>query len=289
VRPSSPTAGRGNMSARLRVMQRKSFFEPKRSREDELPEPSNPAHTSNPRSRPRSNSPPPTQIITKGGRGRPLPHPEIRTPEQLPPNQLIVKLSIRKRKAEEVVPSTRLTRSQAKKNDDSQPKAPVINEVSSTVRTQLNEPAPKRRKPNSTRAPPQARSKAKQGSNAAVPPPTQLLASPRKKQTAKSNAASDLARPRGNPSFIPNDAGSSKSTTVRQEKSLKTSGTAAQRNSKFTAPKEGAAAISSKTKPATSRPGPKAQRGVQRPLLAMPVTFDSVTYEEMKAKGEFLF
>jgi hypothetical protein len=277
------------MSARLRVMQRKSFFEPKRSRKDELPEPSNPVRTSKPRFRPRPNSPPPTQIVSNASQGRPLSNPELWTPEQMSPKQLIVKLSVRKRKVEEVVPSIRLARSQAKKNDDSQSPAPVLNEFSSTLETQLNEPVAKKRKPNTTRAPPQARSKAKQGYNAAVPPPTQLLASPRKKQTAKSNAASDLARPRGNPSFIPNDAGSSKSTTVRQEKSLKTSGTAAQRNSKFTAPKEGAAAISSKTKPATSRPGPKAQRGVQRPLLAMAVTFDSVTYEEMKAKGEFLF
>jgi hypothetical protein len=278
--PSLPTKGRGNMSARLRVMQRKSFFEPKRSREDEPPESSKPAHTSNPRSRPRPNSPPPTQIISKGGRSRPLPHPEIRTPEQMPHKQLIVKLSIRKRKVDEVIPSTRLTRSQAKKNDDFQPKAPVFNEVSSTVETKLNEPAPKRRKPNNTRAPPQARSKAKQGSNAAVTPPTQLLASPRKKQTAKSNATLGSARPRGNLVVSPKDVGSSKSKTVRQEKSSKTSGTAVQRNSKLTAPKAEAAAALSKIKP---------QRGLQRPLLAMPVTFDSVTYEEMKAKGEFLF
>jgi hypothetical protein len=277
------------MSARLRVMQRKSFFEPKRSRKDELPEPSNPVRTSKPRFRPRPNSPPPTQIVSNASQGRPLSNPELWTPEQMSPKQLIVKLSVRKRKVEEVVPSIRLTRSQAKKNDDSQSPAPVLNEFSSTLETQLNEPVAKKRKPNTTRAPPQARSKAKQGYNAAVPPPTQLLASPRKKQTAKSNAASASAKSRGNPGALSKDVGSSNAKTVREEKPSKPTGTAAQRSGKLTALKRGAAATSSKTKPATSRPGPKAKRGLQRPPLAMPVTFDAVTYEEMKAKGEFLF
>jgi hypothetical protein len=292
------------MSARLRVMQRKSFFEPKQPREDEQQRPVVPGHAFKSRSRLRPASPPPTQIINRGEADRSVSTIEPRTPEQMPAKQLIVKLSVRKRKVEEAIPSIRLTRSQAKKIDDSRSKVPVD--------TQLEEPAAKRRKPNTTRAPPQARSKAKQGSNAAdlvkmsprkvamptkrdslvsnpVPPRTQLLASPRKKQTAKSNVTSGSAKSRGHPGASSKDAKPSESKTVKQGKLSKPSGTATQRNSKLAAPNEGVTATSSKTKPAASRPEPKAQRGLRRPPLAMPVTFDSVTYEEMKRKGEFIF
>jgi hypothetical protein len=295
-------------------MQRKSFYEPKQSREDKQRQLLVPALASNPISRPRPDSPPPTQIISRTGAVKPVPATKTRTPDQMPDKKLIVKLCTKKRKIEDVVPSIRLTRSQAKKNNESvlaQSRVPPSKEVNSTVKTQVSEPAAKRRKPNTNRAPLQVPPQANQMSNAAnlvkmsprkaametkrgepvdnpVQPPTQLLPNPRTKQTVNTDAVSCSTKPHGRRGAYPKDAGSSKLKTSKQEKPSTTSATAIHDNSSLVALEGGTTATSSKVKPPASRPGSNAQRGLQRPPLAMPVTFDSVTYEEMKRKGEFI-
>jgi hypothetical protein len=297
-------------------MQRKSFYEPKQPRENEQRQALVPALASKPASRPRPRPklPPATQIINRAGLDIPLPATETRTPGQTPAKQLIIKLSIRKRKVEEAVSSTRLTRSQAKKNNDSahaRPGLPVSMKINSTVQTQSDEPAAKRRKPNTTRVPPQARPKAKPVSNAAnlvktsprkaavtakrdnpvsnpMQLPTQLPSSPRKKQASRSNAVAGLNKPHGRLSAKAQDAGSSVTKTALPGRPSTPSGSTIPPDLLASHTEQGTTS-SSKLGTASSRPGSKARHGLQRPPFAMPVTFDSDTYEDMKRKGKFIF
>jgi hypothetical protein len=302
------------MSARLRVMQRKSFYEPKQPRENEQRQAFVPALHSKPASRPGLKVPPATQIISRTDVDRPLPIIETRTPEHIPAKQLIVKLSVQKRRVEEAVPTTRMTRSQAKKNNDSVlnwPGLPVPKEVNSMVRTLSDEPVAKRRKPNTTRGPPQARPKAKPGPNAAnliktsprkvattakrdkpvnnpVQTPTQLPSSPRKKQTSKSDAIADPNKSHGRLNAKANNARPSVTKTALPEQPSTPSGSTL-RPDLLTSHMEQSTVSSWTLKSASSCLGSKARRGPQRPPLAIPVTFDSDTYEDMKRRGEFIF
>jgi hypothetical protein len=204
-------------------MQRKSIHEPKQAKDD--------GHQLQPRalqsksSRSRFDPPPATQIIDRPAVGRSALTRETAspTPEPLPAEQLIVKLKLspqkrkldadvlvpratrtpRKRKldADIPIPIPRVTRSQDKTN-----KKPAQTQsalpVEALAETQVVvEPAAKRRKPNNTRNPPQARTKAKKGEEKAAPPSPNaadlVKTSPRKRSPRK--APPRKASPQKNP------------------------------------------------------------------------------------------
>jgi hypothetical protein len=159
------------MSARLRMMQRKSIHDPKHSREDDLRMTKAPI----PRARQPYHDPPAplpaTQIVTRPY-AETSPHRQkiaSHNAKQSPTKQLVVRLPISplKRKVEEILEVPRLTRSQARKNNEllkhkvTQPEH-KSQEIISSVETQIaNEPAAKRRKPNTAQPSPQPRANAK--------------------------------------------------------------------------------------------------------------------------------
>jgi hypothetical protein len=153
------------MSARLRMMQRNSIHDPKRSREVEPQGSGVPSSRTKVQRGPNPNQLPATQLVGRSGVATPTRIDELpsRSPEPVAPTQLIVKLKTGKRKQEEPIPSPRLTRSQAKKIREAvsiPPKAPVTVKMIPTVETQyVKEPAAKRRKPNNPRVAPQIRPK----------------------------------------------------------------------------------------------------------------------------------
>ncbi|KAF2030038.1 hypothetical protein EK21DRAFT_112331 [Setomelanomma holmii] len=189
---SSPSKGRDDMSARFRMMQRKSIHDPKKSREVEAQQPKLPTTRSRVQNNISLDQLPPTQIVDRSdvvtpvrGLDSPTRARNVRSSGTLPPTQiasrlkaisparaqeptsrtlisesptqLIVKLKTGKRKLEEDVFSPRLTRSQVKKNNEVvrvQPEA-VVKKATPIAETQLApEPATKRRKPNNPRMPP---------------------------------------------------------------------------------------------------------------------------------------
>jgi hypothetical protein len=164
------------MSARLRMMQRKSIHEPKRLIEDK--QQLSRMSAIQPRSRTCSplDSLPATQIVSRPSACRPTLVEEhaSRNPDRLPVQQLIVKLNVRKRKVEENIPSTRVTRSQAKKNNETvrvQATVPALTAIMASTETQIvNEPRAKRQKPNNARGLPQVRAKGKEGAKDTTEP-----------------------------------------------------------------------------------------------------------------------
>jgi hypothetical protein len=164
------------MSARLRMMQRKSIHEPKRLREDKQQLSRMLAIQPESRTCSPLGSLPATQIVSRPSACRPTLVEEhaSHNPDRLPVQQLIVKLNVRKRKVEENIPSTRLTRSQAKKNNETvrvQATVPAPTAIMASTETQIvNEPRAKRQKPNNARVLPQVRSKGKAGTKDTTEP-----------------------------------------------------------------------------------------------------------------------
>jgi hypothetical protein len=164
------------MSARLRMMQRKSIHEPKQTKDDghQLQ-----AQIFRPESsRSHFDPPPATQIIDRPAVGRSALAREVTspTPECLPAQQLIVKfkLNSKKRKLDTGSPIPRVTRSQGKKNKEAtqaQSATPAPKKVTTLAETQVvNKAAAKRRKPNNPPNPPRVRARVKKGVKNTAPP-----------------------------------------------------------------------------------------------------------------------
>lgn len=288
--------GRDEMSARLRVMQRKSIHDPKYTLEDEPMMGQAPTFRMNPPLRPRPAPLPETQVVE-----RPNPAKLVQLDEDTPappPNcqpakQLVVKLNVRKRKVEEVAPEPRLTRSQAKKMNDANHaefEVPHPKEVVEPVETKLvNEPAAKRRKPNVTRPPPQSQPRAKakaakkpahatqnaanpvktvprkaattakRTKNAAAPvqPPAQGPASPAKKKVTKAKAPTRPKKFDDDSDAYPKDAGSSASETLGPSKPASTT-SYMQHEAPYATPGVDERPTSDTVGPPSSRRGPAA-------------------------------
>ena len=313
-------------------MQRKSIHDPKYTLEDEPRLDQAPTFRMNPPLRPRHALLPETQVVERSDPAKhvqldedvPPPPPKrqpVRQPvNQQPAKQFIVKLNVRKRKVEEVAPEPRVTRSQARKiNDTNHAELEVPNpkEVVGSVETQLvNEPAAKRRKPNLTRPPPQAQPRAKAKAakkpaqatqNAANPvktaprkaattakrtkpaaapvqPPAQGPSSPAKKKVTKAKAPT---RPKKFDDDS-DDAGSSAPRIAGPSKPT-SSASCMQREAPYTTPGADEGTTSDTMGPPSSRRGPATSlRGSRRPPLISPVTLDQATYERMKKQSNLI-
>jgi hypothetical protein len=318
------------MSARMRMMQRQSIYNPKHSRENDQPraDPLVPQPKSHPRS--RFDEKPATQMIIRSNAEELTTAGEsvVCSQDTLLPKQLIVKLNFRKRKIEDVVSIPRLTRSQARKNNEAsqvQPNPPAPLATVSTVETQVeNKPATKRRKLNRSGASSQAHTKVKGGSrdvtqsafhtaesvksstrktvmatrrgqpakppvqNSAKPLPiTQNIASSsRRLDVVQSNTIASTFKSIGSAPHEGIDSGVLR--TSGRKKPTSSSGPTLQHRSPVRASEVKSLATLSTTGPPAPRTGPTTSRGLTRPPLAMFVTPDRATLEEMEKNNPFL-
>lgn len=310
------TKDRDHTSARLRMMQRNSIYDPKQPRQKEQPQARAPSRQQPPSSRTFASALPATQIVSRPD----VRVPPARKPDHLPQKELVVKLNYRKRRAEEVVPVPRMTRSQAKKNNDATQNTP---EATSGFETQaVNEPAAKRRKPNSNtgkQARPETKTAAsnvtKVNSNAACLVKTsprkavmatqrdgaagkqaqlptnastglqQSSVSPRKKKTTQSPSVARPSVPIA-PARPKNTATPSSRTVSPRKPAL--SSKSNQRKKPQETPLIKSMASSSTVEPSSS-PSKVASRRRQRPTLTMLVTPDQATLEAMERDDTLLF
>ncbi|KAH7408284.1 hypothetical protein DE146DRAFT_368945 [Phaeosphaeria sp. MPI-PUGE-AT-0046c] len=156
--PDSPKKGRDNMSARLRMMQRHSIYEPKQLRGDDRALASGSAQLQSELPPFDDSTVPATQIIDRGdAENRGLPREvAMHIPSHSLKKSLIVRLNTQRMKVEEATPVPRVTRSQARKIreiEKIQPTVPDQKPTIATIETQLvDEPATKRRKLTDARA-----------------------------------------------------------------------------------------------------------------------------------------
>jgi hypothetical protein len=292
--PSSPRKDRDHMSARMRMMQRKSIYDPKQSRENVqpqtealAPQPKSPSH-------PRIHELPATQILNRSNAAKPTDAREsfARPEDNLVRKQLIVKLSTRKRKVEDIAPVPRLTRSQARKKNEAsqvQPKAPAPKAIIPTVEAQVaHKPAPKRRKLDSTRASP--RTKAKLGH---TKPAGDTVGSVK---SSISQTALGTNRDAMQSTTIASSSKSSKATHHKELKprlphtgDRKKASTPSTTSLQTKPPMEDFDIPDSAAKPSTSRHRPAASRSSLRSPLTMLVTPDRATLKEMEKNNPFLF
>jgi hypothetical protein len=307
------------MSARLRVMQRKSIHDPKYTHEDDPWMGQAPTTRVNPSIRPQPAPLPATQVVERPNAKKPMDvDVNISSSTYHPASkQLIVKLPTRKRKFEAVVPSPRVTRSQAKKINNTiniKNRVPNPKEVAPTMETKLdNGPAAKRRKPNTARPPPQPHPKAKETKKPvrtlqsvadtvkilprkAVPlnkrtkpvantaqQPTDMSSGPRKKRVANAKAFASPTKYDGGSDAYPQNHGSSSSMAPTPSRPAPASTSYVQHGGPYITPSIGDRATSTTMGPPSSRNGSvAASRGSWRPPLTSPVTLDLATYERMK-------
>lgn len=193
--PTSPMKGRGSLSARLRMMQRGSIYEPKQFRTGNRTYAGAATQVGDTFPQNDDNTIPETQIIDRHGAENRGPSEElaVHSSRPSPRKSLIVKLNIprvntQKVKVEEDAPIPRVTRSQAKRiKAAGQTQAEVLagsSIVVSPKRQVMDEPAAKRRKLNHTRASdqslPRANPSKKAVANSASRSTNLAKASPRK-------------------------------------------------------------------------------------------------------------
>jgi hypothetical protein len=277
-------------------MQRKSIYDSKQPRENAqlqtealAPQPKSP-------SRPRIHDSPATQALSRSNAEKPTDAREsfAHTQDNLVRKQLIVKLNTRKRKIEDIVPVPRLTRSQARKNNEAsqvQPKAPAPKTMISTMETQIvSKPALKRRKLDSTRASPRTRTKA----NLGLTKPAHVTV----KSVKSSIDQTVLATNRGVMQST-TLASSSKSPKVTHHKELeprvprtggrKKDSTPSMASLQTKNPVKDLDIPHSAAKPSISRHRPAASRSSLRSPLTMLVTPDRATLKEMEKNNPLLF
>jgi hypothetical protein len=284
------------MSARMRVMQRKSIYDPKQPRENVqlqtealAPQPKSP-------SRPRIHESPATQILSRSNAEKSTDAREsfAHTQDNLVRKQLIVKLNTRKRKVEDDVPVPRLTRSQARKNNEAsqvQPKAPAPKTMISTMETQIvNKPASKRRKLDSTRGPPRTRTKANLGLTKPAPNTVKSVKSSIRQAvpatnrgvmqstTLPSSSKSPQVTHHKEPEPRVSRTGGRKKDSTPSTTSLQTKN-----------PVKGFHIPHSAVKPSIPHQRPAASRSSLRSPLTMLVTPDRATLEEMEKNNPLLF
>ncbi|KAL5121247.1 hypothetical protein ACEQ8H_000715 [Pleosporales sp. CAS-2024a] len=192
LKSSAEKRARDDMSARLRVMQRKSIHDPKHAHWGEALSNEASKDRADPHQHPGRPSLPATQIVEKRSNANQPNHISeaiSRQAEPQPPKGLVVKLKIGERTMEESVPVMRLTRSQAKKlkgPSSNNSKALVQNEIIPISETRnVTEPPAKRRKVNA------ARSEHKQ----ATQKPAKLAKNPTQKAVAHINKTETVANP----------------------------------------------------------------------------------------------
>ncbi|KAF1912430.1 hypothetical protein BDU57DRAFT_364252 [Ampelomyces quisqualis] len=311
---------RDHTSARLRMMQRHSIYDPKQPRQNEQPHARAPICQQPSNSRPAEKAIPATQIASRPGAGV-LTSGGAHTPDHLPRKELIVKLNYRKRKAGATITAPRVTRSQAKKNNEATQDIP---EATSGVEIQtVKEPPAKRRRPNSNigkQVCPKEKEVAKitttvtsnaaclvktsprkavmasqrdgsarnlaQISTKALPSSQQLLVSPRKKEMAHSESVASLPVPIGPaPARLKNNTSSSVRTV--SPKKPATSSRSIQKKRRHGSPLAKSMASSSTAGPQSS-PSKAAPRRRQRPMLTMLVTPDQATLDAMERDDTLL-
>ncbi|KAH5683693.1 hypothetical protein HBI21_022420 [Parastagonospora nodorum] len=328
ITSSSPKKkGRDEMSARLRVMQRNSIHDPKYTLEDEPRMDHTPTVRMNPPLHPRSAPLPATQMVERSDPQNLVPLDKDMPgspPKRQPAKQLVVKLNVRKRKVEDIAPKPRLTRSQAKKINESNHavfEVPQPKEVVGSGETQLvNEPAAKRRKPNVTRPPPQSQPRAKvkaakkpahatqnaanlvktvprktaaaskrtKPAAAPVQPTAENPASPEKKKVSKAKTSTRPKKYDDGSDAYPKEAGSSVPRIPGPSKPA-SSTSYMHREAPYTTPGVDEGPTSETMGPPFSRRGPAtSSRGSRRPPLISPVTLDQATYERMKKQSNLI-
>ncbi|KAH8732948.1 hypothetical protein GQ44DRAFT_821200 [Phaeosphaeriaceae sp. PMI808] len=340
--PNKGQNGIGVTSARLRMMQRESIYDPKKSREHQHQLTRNSIFDSRPGPNSRVVHLPASQIISEPSVEK-LTGIRENTPrcsDPLGPTQLIVKLSTGKRKLSEDIYVSRLTRAQAKRGNDianSRPGIHVPAKIMSAVETRVvQESATKKRKPNNTQISTQPRPDSQRGaavptknvSDVANPVKTALrkVAMTKKGKScngcSKSHRSCDHVRPvcgncknkpqRGpciynspaddqaqRPQPVPATIGSPKKKTMKTNVTLSPKKSSSvhhkytEKKSKEHMPEKPKKSLQSSThRPslvvasmAEKLPVPKtiaSSSSTSRPPLAMPVTLDWNTLEEMK-------